>query len=269
MPPAQVRAPMVSAVPARPRHNLPVQPTPFVGREEELDQVARRPADPACRLPAVVGPGGMGKSRLAIQAAEEHLPIYRDGVCFVPLAPPLETVDLLPSTIVETLNVPRYGGTDPRVQLLNYLRDRNLLLILYNFEYLLEGTALVAEILRRAPGIKLLVTSRERLNLRGEWLFPQRGMGVPEEEAIIQAGEEGDVIEQAVAVLEGYSAVELFVQCAQQVQPELSLASAGPASLIRICRLVEGMPLAIELVAPWVRRRSPDWPWTHCLMPAC
>jgi predicted ATPase len=229
-----------------------VQPTPFVGREEELDEIAQRLADPGCRLLTVVGPGGTGKSRLAIQAGEEHLPTFSDGVWFVPLAS-LDSADLLASTIMEALDVPRYGSSDPRAQLLSYLCDRNLLLILDNFEHLLEGTTLVVEILSGAAGIKLLVTSRERLNLRGEWLFPLGGMGVPEEEAIIQAGEGGDVIAQAVTVLEGYSAVELFLQCAQRLQPQLSLASAGPASVIRICRLVEGMPLAIELAAPWTR----------------
>jgi DNA-binding SARP family transcriptional activator len=251
MPQLQVRALVVSAVPARPRHNLPVQPTAFVGREEELDEIAQRLADPRCRLLTVVGPGGMGKSRLAIQAGEEHLPAFSDGVWFVPLAA-LESVDLLASTIMEALDVPRYGSSDPRAQLLSHLRERHPLLILDNFEHLLEGTTLVTEMLAGAPGLKLLVTSRERLNLRVEWLFPLGGMGVPEE-AIIQPGEGGDVIAQAVAVLEGYSAVELFVQCARQVQPYFSLVAAGAGWVARICQLVEGMPLAIELAAPWVR----------------
>jgi len=252
MPQVQARPVAVAVAPARPRHNLPVQPTPFVGREDELDEIAQRLADPGCRLLTVVGPGGMGKTRLAIQTAEEHLPVFRDGVWFVPLAP-LESVDLLPSAIMEALDVPRYGGGDPQVPLLNYLRDKSLLLVLDNFEHLLEGTALVTEMLRGAPGIKLLVTSRERLGLRGEWLFPLRGMGVPEEAAIIRAGEEGDVIEQAVAVLEGYSAVELFVQCARQVRPDFSPVGAGAGWVARICQLVEGMPLAIELAASWTR----------------
>jgi predicted ATPase/class 3 adenylate cyclase len=237
----------------QPRHNLPVQPTPFVGRREEMDQIAQRFEDPACRLLTVLGPGGMGKSRLAIQAAQEHLPLFKDGVWFVPLAS-LESVDLLASAILEALEIPRYGSADAQTQLLNYLRDRNLLMVLDGFEDLLEGSTLIAEVLARAPGVKVLVTSRERLNLRGEWLLPLQGMGVPEEETVIQALlEEGDVINQAVAVLEEYSAVGLFLQCARQVQPEFSLASAGPASVARICQLVEGMPLAIELAAPWMR----------------
>jgi len=247
-----VSRPGVAEPPVRRRHNLPPQPTPFVGREEELAQIAQRLADPACRLLTVVGPGGMGKSRLVIQAGTDQVPHFTHGVCFVPLAS-VGSVNLLASTIMDALRVPQHGSMDPQVQLLNYLRERSLLLILDNFEHLLEGTTLVTAMLAEAPGLKLLVTSRERLNLRGEWLLPLHGMGVPEEETIVQAGGEADVLDQAVDALEEYSAVELFLQCAQQVQPELSLASAGPASVARICRLVEGMPLAIELAAPWVR----------------
>jgi len=246
-----VSCPAVAEPVAPPRHNLPPQPTPFVGREQELAQIAQRLADPACRLLTVVGPGGMGKSRLAIQAGEKQLPAFNDGVWFVPLAA-LGSADLLPSAIMQALDVTRRGGQDPQTQLLNYLRERNLLLILDNFEHLLEATTLITEMLAEASGLTLLVTSRERLNLRGEWLLPLQGMGVPGEEALLQL-EDDDIIEQAAAVLEGYSAVDLFVQCAQQVQPGFSLASVGPAPVARICRLVEGMPLAIELAAPWVR----------------
>jgi len=248
----QASIPAPVTVPSTPRHNLPPQPTPFVGREEELEQIAQSLADPACRLLTVVGPGGMGKSHLAIQAAETCLSAFSDGVWFVSLAS-LDSADLLSSAIMETLDVARHGSTDPTAQLLNYLRERNLLLVLDAFEDLLEATRLVTEMLRAASGLKVLVTSRERLNVREEWLYPLQGMGVPEEEATIQARGGGDATEQAIAVLEGYSAVELFVQCARQVQPGLSLASAGPASVARICQLVGGMPLAIELAAPWMR----------------
>jgi predicted ATPase/DNA-binding SARP family transcriptional activator len=239
VPQVQHRGPS-EVVAGAPRHNLPPQPTPFVGREEDLAQVAQLLADPACRLLTVVGPGGMGKSRLAIQAAEEHFALFRDGVWFVPLAS-VDSADLLPSVIMEAIDAPRYARTDPKAQLLDYLRGRNLLLILDNLEHLLQGVGLVAEMLGDAPGIKIVVTSRERLNLRGEWLLSLEGMEYPEDEGIGSVGEEE------------YSALELFVQCARRVRPEFSLASAGPASVARICRLVEGMPLAIELAAVWAR----------------
>jgi len=230
----------VEGVPARPRHNLPPEPTPFIGREEELAHIALLLADPGCRLLSVVGPGGMGKSRLAIRAAADQLPHFNDGVYLVPLAS-LASSELLASAIMEAIGVPRYGATDPSTQLLNALRDRELLLVLDNFEHLLGGVSLLGQILGEAPGLKLLVTSRERLNLRQEWLLPLRGLDFPEDEEISGAGEED------------YAAIELFVRCARPVRPEVSLLSAGPASVARVCQLVEGMPLAIELAAPWVR----------------
>ncbi len=243
VPQLQVSRPAVTEPPVRRRHNLPMQPTAFVGREEELDQIAQHLADPACRLLTVVGPGGMGKSRLAIQAGEEHLPLFRDGVWFVPLAS-LDSADLLPSAIMDALDVPPYGGQDSKRQLLNYLRERQLLLILDNFEHLLEETPLVTEMLAEASELKLLVTSRERLNLRGEWAFSLGGMCVPKEAAYFV---------KATAELESYSAIQLFVECARRAQSDFSLGVVSAPSVVRICQLVEGMPLAIELAAPWVR----------------
>jgi len=239
VPQLQVSPPAFVEVPAAPRHNLPAQPTPFVGREGELDQMAELLGDPGCRLLTVVGAGGMGKTRLAIQAAEEHLQAFADGAWFVPLAS-LESVDLLASTILDVLDVPLSESVHPKEQLLHVLRGRKVLLVLDNFEHLLEGTALVTEMLREAPHLKVVVTSRERLNVRGEWLLPLGGMEYPEEEMAGVREEE-------------YSAIELFVQCARRVRPDFTLARAGAPWVARICQLVEGMPLAIELAAPRVR----------------
>jgi len=187
-----------------------------------------------------MGPGGIGKTHLVIQAAQGQLQHFAHGVWFVSLAA-VDSVDLLPSTIMEALDVPRYGGADPKLQFLNYLRDRELLLILDNFEHLLEGTSLITEVLAEAPLLKVLVTSRERLSLREEWLMPLEGMEFPVEEEAAGASEED------------YSALQLFVQRAQRVRRDFPLVSAGPGSVARICQLVEGMPLAIELAATWVR----------------
>jgi predicted ATPase/DNA-binding SARP family transcriptional activator len=235
------------------RHNLPPQPTPFVGREDELAQIAELLADRACRLLTVVGPGGMGKTRLAIQAGQEQVRRFEHGVFFVPLAS-LGSPDLLASTIIEALGIFRQGNIKPRAQILNTLRDREMLLILDNFEHLLEGTGLVARMLEVAAGLKLLVTSRERLNLREEWLFELWGMEYPGDEEIARPGEvERAVPDAPLSCLESYSAVELFVQSASRVRRDFSLATAGASSVARICHLVEGMPLAIELAAPWIR----------------
>jgi len=238
--------------PSEPPHNLPASLTPFIGREVELAQIRQRLRDPACRLLTVVGPGGIGKSRLALQAAQVQVPAFADGVWLVPLAP-VASPDLLASTIMDALRLPRHGSMQPHDQLLNALRDRNLLLLLDNFEHLLEATALVMEMLREAPGLKVLVTSRERLGVREEWLLRLQGLRFPDGEVIARAREEEPADMMEAASLEDYSAVQLFVQCARRIQPHLSLAAAGSHSVARICQLVEGMPLAIELAAPWIR----------------
>ena len=228
---------------SRPRHNLPVQVTPFIGREELVAQVRERLEGPGCRLLTVLGPGGMGKSRLALRAAEGLVEHFADGVCFVPLDA-LGSAELLAPTLLETLHVPRSPTLTPEGQLLRHLADQHLLLVLDGFEKLLEGATLVAQVLREAPGVKVLVTSRERLNLQEEWLLPLQGLSYPGEEAVTEA-------------LEGYEAVRLFVQRARQVRPDLTLTTEGASAVARICRWVEGMPLAIELAAPWVRALSP------------
>jgi len=248
IPPTSARTPSPALTAAR-RHNLPPQPTPFVGREDELAQIAELLADPACRLLTVVGPGGMGKTRLAIQAGEEQVRRFEDGVYFVSLIP-LGSPDLLAPIIIEALGVFRDDSKDLRTQLLDALRDRQMLLILDNFEHLLEGVGLVARMLAEAPGLKLLATSRERLNLREEWLLELWGMQSPGDEEIAAGA--------SISALEGYSAVQLFVQSASRVRRDFSLEMAGASAVARICQSVEGMPLAIELAAPWIRVMSCD-----------
>ncbi len=221
--------------------NLPPQPTLFVGREAELAQIAAQLHNPACRLVTVIGPGGIGKTRLALEAAAARRPDFPDGVYVVPLAA-LSSGSLLVSTIADALAFPLYGGADPEAQLLSFLRERRMLLVLDNFEHLLEGTRLLAQILDHdhAPGVKLLVTSRERLNLLEEWLIPLQGLHFPHDDGATHAVAE-------------YSAVQLFVQRAAQVQPGFGLTAAVQPAVLRICRLVEGLPLGIELAAAWAR----------------
>ncbi len=225
------------------RHNLPPPPTPFVGRKTELFQIAGLLVDPNCRLLSVVGPGGIGKSRLAIRASRDQVQHFAHGVCFVPLGS-VGSPEHLASAIMEALNVPPHGANDPKVRLVNALRHKKLLLILDSFEHLLGGAPLIAQMLGHAPGLKCLVTSRERLNLREEWLLPLEGLQFPSVEEIARAREED------------YSAIQLFAQCARRVHHDFSLATAGVSSVARICQLVEGMPLAIELAAPWAQLMS-------------
>ncbi len=150
--------------------NLPVPATPLVGREAELATLAQLLRDPQCRLLTLVGPGGIGKTRLAIEVATAQLEAFGDGVCFVSLAS-LNSPEFIVPAAAAALGFSFYGPTDPRTQLLNYLREKEMLLVLDNIEHLLDGVELLADILQHAPSLKLLVTSRERLNLLGEWVF--------------------------------------------------------------------------------------------------
>ncbi len=220
-----------------PTHNLPVQPTPFIGRDSELSEIADLLADPACRLLTLVGPGGIGKTRLALQAGANQLSNFVHGVYLVSLAP-VGSANLLPSAISATLNVTFYGPDEPGLQIINYLRDKHLLLILDNFEHLLDGIPLLTAILAEAPLVKLLISSRERLNLLEEWVIVLQGMPFPKG--------------QAADPFDSYSAIQLFVQRARQAQTSFSLLE-DVHSVIAICRHVEGMPLALELAASWLR----------------
>jgi predicted ATPase/DNA-binding SARP family transcriptional activator len=227
-----------------PIHNLPVQPTPFIGRRSELAEIAGRLADPACQLLTLIGPGGIGKTRLALEAAAGALAnnTFPDGVYFIPLAPS-SRADFLVSAIGHALRLAFYGPEsfeeNPTGQLLSYLRDRKILLVIDNFEYLISAVDLLVEMLQTAPNLTILVTSRERLNLQAEWVLEIPGMRVPEE----------DEIER----LEEYSAVRLFLQNARRTQADFELTEEDKPYVIRICRLVGGMPLGIQLASAWVR----------------
>ena len=221
-------------------HNLPVQSTPFLGREEEMGEIGKLLNDPSCRLLTLIGPGGIGKTRLAIQSAAENIEKFSHGVYFITLEP-LTSVDFLISTIASALKFSFYSQKDQKSQLLDYLREKEILLILDNFEHLLEGAGIIAEILGAASKVKILVTSRELLNLRGEWILQIQGMDVPE-------GERIDI--------EGYSAVQLFFYNARRIHADLSFSEEDRLYVVRISQLVGGLPLGIELASAWLRTLS-------------
>lgn len=241
---------------------LPRPSTPFVGRTEEVAEIIRLLDDPDCRLLTLVGPGGIGKTRLALEVAQiftsqplrlrdkgrgekiqgekavRRVARFADGAYFVPLQA-LTSPDSLVSTIADAVGYQFYPGGDPKQQLLQYFRDKTLLLLLDNFEHLIEGAELLSEILKAAPDVQMLVTSRERLNLIEEWVFDVRELKYPASEA------ETDI--------EGYDAVQLFVQQARRAHVGFTLTSLQKPAVIRICRLVGGMPLGIELAAARTR----------------
>ena len=228
-----------------PKHNLPAQPTSFIGRETELAQIKQLlMAESGCRLLTLVGPGGIGKTRLALAAAGQMLAVFPEGVYFVSLASVSE-VEFIVSTIAQALGFTFSGNADPKNQLLNYLYEKKLLLVVDNFEHLLNGAALLADILNTAPHVTLLVTSRERLNLQEEWSYEVWGMAFPQPNQL----EPGVTLTK----LEQYSAVQLFIQRARQVKAGFSPTTDDIPALRRICELVDGMPLALELAAPWLR----------------
>jgi predicted ATPase/WD40 repeat protein/DNA-binding SARP family transcriptional activator len=243
---------------------LPAAPTPLIGRESELAELISRLQQPEVRLLTLVGAGGMGKTRLALAVAQAILdfraqgaprildspdepgtpnhpksapkgpqnPKFSDGVYFVSLAPLTSAAALAP-TIAAALGLELHG--DPQRLLGHFLRNKELLLILDNFEHLLDGVGSVVEILAMAPAVKILVTSRERLHLRGEHLFVVPGLDQP--------------ADATLATALNSSSVRLFVQSAQRAQADFTLNEANLAAVQRICALVQGMPLALELAA--------------------
>jgi predicted ATPase/DNA-binding XRE family transcriptional regulator len=248
------RLPTVSGplAPLAPPRNLPPQATAFVGREAELAALDAHLADPAIRLITILGPGGMGKTRLALAAAEAswRAPDYSfpHGVYFVSLAP-LSAPDQLLPAIAEALNFRFYPGGEPRQQLIDYLRHKRLLLLLDNFEHLKAGAGLVSDLLAAAPGLKALVTSRERLNLWAEQLFPISGLSLPDDEV-------GGVNARGDGAASG--AVRLFEQNARSVRPGFALTPRNQPYVIEICRLVGGAPLGIVLAAGWLSALSAE-----------
>jgi predicted ATPase/DNA-binding NarL/FixJ family response regulator len=238
---------------------FPRQLMPFVDRREELLAINRLLADPACRLLTIVGPGGIGKTRLALAVATQQEQRIADelddafvhGIYFVNTQT-LPTAERLAAAIADTVGCPVSGVEAVQTQLLNYLSNKALLLVLDSFEDLLategaeagEALDFLSALLQAAPYVKLLITSREALNLQEEWLYPLMGLAYP---PVSVTGEALDLAE-----LEAYSAVQLFLQCARRVRPDLDLAQERDG-IMRICQLVEGLPLALELAATWAK----------------
>ena len=221
----------------KPVHNLPAQATAFIGREPELTAIAARLSMPECRLLTLLGTPGIGKTRLGLQAGQNALLQFPDGVFFVALAP-ISDSSLVPRTIAQVLGIPETAGQSLQDSLIVSLRDRQVLLILDNFEHVLEAALVVAELLSAAQDLKVLVTSREPLNLYGEVVFKVPPLALPEP---------ADV--ESLDTLSQIASVRLFVQRAQAVNDQFFLDQANAAAVAELCTRLDGLPLAIELAA--------------------
>lgn len=225
-----------------PQTNLPIITSLFVGRDAELAKLNQHLADPSCRLLTVLGPGGVGKTRLAIQTAVSQATQFLDGRFFVNLAGIYHS-DQLATIIGEAMHLPFSGRLPHQQQLLTYLQNKECLLICDNFEHLLDGADLLAEIVHTAPNLKVMVTSRERLRLRSEWVFALDGLPTPPATS-----------KDAIA---SYESVQLFQSHAQRMDRHFNLEQVETA-VAEICRLVVGMPLALELAGSMVWQYTPE-----------
>ena len=225
-------------------NNLPDSPTAFVGRDEELAELGEYLRDPECRLLSLIGPGGIGKTRLAFQTAKEQLAQFRDGVFVVALAP-LHSGDSISECAAQVLEFPLSPGENATEQILEHLSNKNILLILDNLEHVQqESEDWITEILQGTSHVKILATSRGRLHLTWDHPWHVKGLSCPP-----QSIEENEAIEH-------YEAVKLFLQTAQRVAPGYELIDVERTHVIQLCRLLEGMPLGIKLAASWISTHS-------------
>jgi predicted ATPase/class 3 adenylate cyclase len=226
-------------------HNLPVQATPLLGREREVEAVSALLSRDDVRLVTLTGPGGTGKTRLSLQAAAEILDSFEDGVFFVSLAP-VTNPDLVPAAIAQVLGLRDEGARPPLEVLKEYLRGRSLLLLLDNFEQILPAGSCIAELLAAGPRVGVLATSRAALRVRGEHEFAVPPLALPD--LTLRHGPD-DLLQ--------YAAVALFVERVASIRPTFALTAEHAEAVGEICFRLDGLPLAIELAAARIRLFSP------------
>jgi predicted ATPase/class 3 adenylate cyclase len=228
-------------------NNLPAQPTALVGREAELGEIVQRLASEGVRLVTLTGPGGIGKTRMALQAAAELIEQFENGVYFIDLAP-IRDPDDFPAAIAQTLGLRETSDRPLLAELTGHLLSRTVLLLLDNFEQVTAAAPQVAELVRACPRLKLLVTSREALHIRGEYVYPVPPLALPRV----------DLKQTTIEQLSQYEAVRLFIERAQAVRPDFNITNENAPAVAEICWRLDGLPLAIELAAARIRLFSPQ-----------
>jgi predicted ATPase/class 3 adenylate cyclase len=227
-------------------NNLPPQPTAFIGRDTELGEIVKRLSSTDVRLLTLTGPGGIGQTRLALRAAAELLERFEDGIYFVDLAP-IRDPEAVPTAIGRTLGLRETSDRPLLDELKELLRTRKMLLLLDNFEQVTAAANKVGDLLRDCPKLSLMVTSREALRVRGEYVYPVPPLAMPRLE-----------LKPSLEQLTQYEAVRLFIERAQAVKPEFTVTNENAPAVAEICWRLDGLPLAIELAAARIRMFSPQ-----------
>ena len=239
----------LSSQATRPASSLPIPSTKFVGRQQELNKIVTLLSDPACWLLTLHGPGGIGKTRLAIEIGQTQATNFLQGVFFVSLIGIESEQSIVPAIALSLGLFLRQQGTSPEEQLINFLRDKHLLIILDSFEGLMHWSPVLAKFHSQAPDLKLLVTSRHSLSLYGEWVMEVNGLDYPSEQ-------QEKATELELADLLAYGAIDLFLQSAYRSLTTFQAGLEELTAISQIARLLDGMPLGLELAATWVNTLS-------------
>ncbi|MEW6085370.1 MAG: helix-turn-helix domain-containing protein [Chloroflexota bacterium] len=230
-----------------PRSNIPATTTSLIGREKEIADVRAHLAQDHIRLVTLIGPPGIGKTRLSIEVARASLHDFPDGDFFVPLAL-LDDPNSIPSTIVQALGYMESGRSAPEDQLKESIGQKQMLIVLDNCEHLIEGiTSLASSLLSACPGLKMLATSRESFRISGEWLYHVPAFDIPKESESIDLDNASD-----------FPALMLFIERARAVRPDFKLTANNIQTIAAICAHLDGLPLVIELIAARMRLMSPQ-----------